>query len=320
MSIANGAQLDETVALHDAMWSQRVQIVSDKLHVLWAQEYHSRIQGGTALALKPEGVKVSGGRWRVMDEDGKWQTVNGACTCADYRGEILGQAAAPKGWCKHRCAAMIARDAQALPDEDLISGPETSTEETGEALAPQAAGQDGEALLGGEPVEPAQDPWEQEQGAERAALASEAFAEADHASRMALLTQMVQASVQEALAGRQPALPEAAFSLCLRGRLDGQDAQVTIRGATAHEFRANLQATREALESARSLLDPVAEPSFPAPSQPEPSQAPQTAPSAETADDWCGVHNVTMKRQEKNGDIWWSHKVGEKFCRGKGAK
>ena len=27
-------------------------------------------------------------------------------------------------------------------------------------------------------------------------------------------------------------LPEAAFSLCLRGRLAGQDAQLTIRGAT----------------------------------------------------------------------------------------
>jgi hypothetical protein len=48
-------------------------------------------------------------------------------------------------------------------------------------------------------------------------------------------------------------LPEAVFSLCLKGRLGGQDAQLTIRGATYEEFAANVAAVR-------GLLDPVASP------------------------------------------------------------
>ena len=45
-------------------------------------------------------------------------------------------------------------------------------------------------------------------------------------------------------------LPEAAFSLTLKGTLDGQEALLTARGQTAAEFKANLQAIR-------GLLDPV---------------------------------------------------------------
>lgn len=33
---------------------------------------------------------------------------------------------------------------------------------------------------------------------------------------------------------------------------------------------------------------------------------------------FCTIHNVTMKRHEKDGQIWYSHKVGEDFCRGAG--
>lgn len=31
---------------------------------------------------------------------------------------------------------------------------------------------------------------------------------------------------------------------------------------------------------------------------------------------FCTIHNVTMKRHEKDGQIWYSHKVGEDYCRG----
>ena len=52
--------------------------------------------------------------------------------------------------------------------------------------------------------------------------------------------------------GLSPArsLPEAAFSLTLKGTLDGQEALLTARGQTAAEFKANSQAIR-------GLLDPV---------------------------------------------------------------
>ena len=42
----------------------------------------------------------------------------------------------------------------------------------------------------------------------------------------------------------QAPCPEAAFSLCLKGFLDGADAQITVRGQTAADFLANVQAVR----------------------------------------------------------------------------
>ena len=32
---------------------------------------------------------------------------------------------------------------------------------------------------------------------------------------------------------------------------------------------------------------------------------------------WCPIHNVEMKRWEKNGRIWFSHKDGDGWCSGK---
>jgi len=32
---------------------------------------------------------------------------------------------------------------------------------------------------------------------------------------------------------------------------------------------------------------------------------------------WCPIHNVEMKRWEKDGRIWFSHKAGDGWCSGK---
>lgn len=32
---------------------------------------------------------------------------------------------------------------------------------------------------------------------------------------------------------------------------------------------------------------------------------------------WCPIHEVEMKRWEKNGRTWYSHKVGDAWCSGK---
>ena len=34
----------------------------------------------------------------------------------------------------------------------------------------------------------------------------------------------------------------------------------------------------------------------------------------------CTVYRSEMKRREKNGKIWYSHKVGDKYCKGNGKK
>jgi hypothetical protein len=109
--------------------------------------------------------------------------------------------------------------------------------------------------------------------------------------------------------------PEAAFSLTLKGTLDGQEALLTARGQTAAEFKRNLEAIR-------GLLDAV-------PAQAS-SQAPQGQLSPQqhnalaqhrpiTQTGWCAVHIVEMKwndgKEGKRG--WYSHRTDDGWCKGK---
>lgn len=32
---------------------------------------------------------------------------------------------------------------------------------------------------------------------------------------------------------------------------------------------------------------------------------------------WCPIHNCEMRRWEKNGKVWYSHKVNGEWCKGK---
>jgi len=32
---------------------------------------------------------------------------------------------------------------------------------------------------------------------------------------------------------------------------------------------------------------------------------------------WCAIHNCAMKRRERDGHVWYSHKVGDTWCKGK---
>ena len=90
-----------------------------------------------------------------------------------------------------------------------------------------------------------------------------------------------------------PACPEASFSLCLRGKVQGQDAQLTIRAQTAEQFKANLAAVR-------GLLD-----------QPQP-QAPAT-PAAPS----CPTHGA-MKPSTKGQGWYCPHKTADgSWCKGK---
>jgi hypothetical protein len=97
-------------------------------------------------------------------------------------------------------------------------------------------------------------------------------------------------------------LPEAAFSLSLKGTLNGQDALLTVRGATIAEFQANVQAVKGLLDS------PQAGPPHPtATDLPRPTTA------------YCAIHKATMTLQDKNGRRWFSHRVSEdgQWCKGR---
>lgn len=43
-------------------------------------------------------------------------------------------------------------------------------------------------------------------------------------------------------------------------------------------------------------------------------------PSSQPGPEWCGIHGVTMRRTEKDGQAWYSHKVEDGWCKGKPRK
>ena len=81
--------------------------------------------------------------------------------------------------------------------------------------------------------------------------------------------------------------PEALFSCTLRGKLDGIETLLTVRGMSAAEFQQNLQ-------QVRGLLD--------APAQPP------ALPQGQ-GKEWCAVHGTKMVLQTKEGRQWHSHKT-----------
>jgi hypothetical protein len=106
---------------------------------------------------------------------------------------------------------------------------------------------------------------------------------------------------------RPEPLPEAAFSLTLKGTIGGIEAMLTIRGGTAAVFQANVLAVRGLLDtpSQTALQAPPTAPALPA------------APAA-TQDGWCAVHSVAMSKQSNQRGSWWSHKAQDgSWCKGR---
>lgn len=97
------------------------------------------------------------------------------------------------------------------------------------------------------------------------------------------------------------ACPEALFSASLKGTVRGIDTQLTARGMTLEEFRANFDAVH-------ALFDvPPA----------RPASAP-ASPAPPTPAGWCLIHNLQMSRQSNERGSWFSHKTADgSWCRGK---
>ena len=47
------------------------------------------------------------------------------------------------------------------------------------------------------------------------------------------------------------------------------------------------------------------------------SKAAPKLENGQTDPAWCPIHGCAMKRREKDGQVWYSHKVGDEWCRGK---
>ena len=98
------------------------------------------------------------------------------------------------------------------------------------------------------------------------------------------------------------ACPEAALSLCLKGRIRGTDAQLTVRGSTREEFLTNVLAAMDVqkhIDDLTVLFD----------------DRPGTPPAAEH---WCHQHGVAMHETiGKTGARWYSHRTSEGWCKGR---
>jgi hypothetical protein len=110
-------------------------------------------------------------------------------------------------------------------------------------------------------------------------------------------------------AAARPACPEAAFSLTLKGFLDGQEAMLTVRGQTPEEFTANLQVVRGLFDA------PAAQPAMPPASH---AASQHAAPPTPEGSMICPVHQVLMTKQSNARGSWLSHpKPDGGWCKGK---
>lgn len=87
----------------------------------------------------------------------------------------------------------------------------------------------------------------------------------------------------------------------------GFDCMLTLRGSTGAEVLTKAEVATKWLAEHGATANGYAP-------QPEPVAQEETDPA------WCPIHNTTMKRHEKDGQEWYSHKVGNEWCRGKESK
>jgi hypothetical protein len=117
-------------------------------------------------------------------------------------------------------------------------------------------------------------------------------------------------------AASAPACPEAVFSLCLRGMIQGHDAQLTIRAQTVEEFKANVEAVRGLLDDA-----PAARESGSQPSEPSAARRDTASEDAGEARRFCPLHGTPMQEQHNERGFCWSHKQADStWCKGREPK
>jgi hypothetical protein len=100
-------------------------------------------------------------------------------------------------------------------------------------------------------------------------------------------------------------LPEAPVSITLKATLHGHEVMVTLRGVDFASVKAQVEQASEWLK-------------VQAPGQP-PTQPPTkgTAQRAHEDSPYCHAHQAVLKRYERNGQVWYSHKTADgRWCRG----
>jgi len=112
------------------------------------------------------------------------------------------------------------------------------------------------------------------------------------------LYQYITRKVEEQMAPPEPeplpALGEAPASANVRVTIAGRDVQLTLRGTSEDDVLARLEKVLQRY--------PV----------------PEKSAAADQPEGLCVRHNVQMKRNDKNGRQWWSHRTADgHWCKGR---
>ena len=104
---------------------------------------------------------------------------------------------------------------------------------------------------------------------------------------------------------------------------EGFECQITLRAETGSELLEKATSAIGYLLKSGCLpysYRPVLRP----PSEPKPNGESNTnsdgtslSSQDKTSPAWCPIHHCEMKRWDKNGKTWYSHKVDGKWCTGK---
>lgn len=106
--------------------------------------------------------------------------------------------------------------------------------------------------------------------------------------------------------------PEAAASLNIRfASKGGFEGLLTVRGFEEEGAGLALLAKLGAIEE--SLHKKGCKPIYG-------KNSGKAAPAGEKSKGWCPIHEVQMKRHEKDGSAWYSHQVDGEWCHGKEKK
>lgn len=113
-------------------------------------------------------------------------------------------------------------------------------------------------------------------------------------------------------------LHEAPISICMRGTLAGMPGTlVTLRGRNMAEIAARAAAVKADAACLTGMFDADA----PAGEPPEEPPEPAASSGEKEEEPYCDEHGTPYFRHEKNGQVWYSHRVdnpkpGEKeWCR-----